>query len=1051
MLQSCARLAIGILVSATVSAPAWGERLPIRTYTTTDGLGSSAVLHILSDSRGFLWFATRNGLSRFDGSQFRTFTTADGLPQPVINHVLETRDHEYWVATNGGGVCRLNDEASPGTTAALFTCFQVGSDFRSNRVNVMRDDRQRRIWLGTDNGLYRLRRDGATWRVDPVPLPHDGDLRVASAAIFEDRAGRIWIALDGGVLRVDLDDRMTIYRIEGRDARFTRAIAERDGVVWLGFRSGLVGHRPQPALPAAPGVRRVMLNPSRPCLHPATGRLAPLNDGDTCVLDTGQGLPATVVQALLLDSIGRLWIATPGGLAWLDDERLETLATGDQTGPEGFRGLAQDRAGHIWMATTTGAMKLATNGLVSFERRDGLGDTRIRRLIEGPQGTLFAVSGEWVINRFDGERFHAVNASAPPGATHSYYSHGAFLDSRDRWWLLTNRGLLRLRDGTSLEEAARRPPDAIFHAANGLPSNNAVRVFEDSEGDLWIATRDGTTHNLSRWTRATDRMETFRDEFPSGQLPIAFAEDHRGGVWIGFEGGGLARYFQGRFALIGTADGAPSDVTSLLVDRAGNLWIGSASAGVSLLRNGDARGQHFTRYTTRQGLSTNNVQCLTDDAAGRLYLGTARGVDRLDPGTGLVKHFSTVDGLASDYVTSALRARDGTLWFGTTDGVSRLTPEPKTPSVPSPVWIGEIRAGGTSLSLPLFGTTDVAEFTIGPGQNHLQIGFFGVAVGTGGTLRYRYRLDTEATWSGPSEDRVVHYAGLGPGRYRFLVEAVTSDGVFSLAPASVRFHVQPPVWRRSWFLGLSISLFGAVAYLWHRLRVRRILELERVRARIAGDLHDDIGGSLSRIAIQSEVARRDAIDPDGVPARRLVEIGDTARSVVESLADVVWSIDPGQDDLASVERRLREYAADILGARGIRWTFHSTGHADAVALDPERRRDLLLLLKEGITNIARHADARVASLHLRLSGGELQAELRDDGRGFDVRAGARDGAGGRGLVNMRLRAERLGGTLTVESSPASGTRFVLRMPLGRRRRIHMRLWRRGPVTDHTIH
>jgi ligand-binding sensor domain-containing protein len=151
----CAHV-VGLLVLTMIAAPARAERLPIRIYTTTDGLASSVILDILADSRGFLWFATRNGLSRFDGSEFRTYTTDDGLPIPVVNAVLETSTGEYLIATNGGGVCRFNGEqsgAGRGSNVPLFTCYSVGEQFLSNRVNSLYEDRRGRVWLATDNGL----------------------------------------------------------------------------------------------------------------------------------------------------------------------------------------------------------------------------------------------------------------------------------------------------------------------------------------------------------------------------------------------------------------------------------------------------------------------------------------------------------------------------------------------------------------------------------------------------------------------------------------------------------------------------------------------------------------------------------------------------------------------------------------------------------------------------------------------------------------------------------------------------------------------------------
>jgi signal transduction histidine kinase len=197
------------------------------------------------------------------------------------------------------------------------------------------------------------------------------------------------------------------------------------------------------------------------------------------------------------------------------------------------------------------------------------------------------------------------------------------------------------------------------------------------------------------------------------------------------------------------------------------------------------------------------------------------------------------------------------------------------------------------------------------------------------------------------------------------------------------FVILPPVAQRWWFRGSVFVGVILIVLAGHRYRVARLLALERVRMRIAADLHDDIGGSLSRISIQSEVACRETEALGERPRHRLAEIADHARTLVDALSDVVWSVDPGKDDLASVCRRIREYADDVLASNGVRWTYTSSPNLESVKLDPQARRALFLLLKEAVTNAARHARARSVSLNVELAGRELRAELTDDGCGFD--------------------------------------------------------------------
>lgn len=233
----------------------------------------------------------------------------------------------------------------------------------------------------------------------------------------------------------------------------------------------------------------------------------------------------------------------------------------------------------------------------------------------------------------------------------------------------------------------------------------------------------------------------------------------------------------------------------------------------------------------------------------------------------------------------------------------------------------------------------------------------------------------------------------------------------------------------AWFLAVVAAILAAGAFVAARVRADRVLALERVRARIAADLHDDIGSSLSRISILSEVARRKV--PAGEADALLAEIAETARSLVGSMSDAVWSIDPRQDDLRNVVARIRTFATDVLDGKGITWTFDAPTEPGA-RLAPETRRELFLVFKEAVTNVARHSGARSAAIRLDLLGGSVTLEVADDGRGFDS-GPARDLDSslrrGRGLLNMKVRAKRMGGSLSVESKPGRGTRLVLVLPV----------------------
>jgi two-component sensor histidine kinase len=535
-----------------------------------------------------------------------------------------------------------------------------------------------------------------------------------------------------------------------------------------------------------------------------------------------------------------------------------------------------------------------------------------------------------------------------------------------------------------------------------------------------------TNPGVALWDRATESFRSFstKDGLPAEE-PLAFAEDRTGSVWIGFESG-LARFDGGRTSVFREANGLPAGgVRALHLDRDGRIWIGSGAGGVARVDRPEEERPQFVRYGVDQGLSSGNISSLTEDRWGRIYIGTTRGLDRLDPRDNLVQHFTEDDGLAPGVIETSFCDRRGNLWFGSGEGLSRLEPAAEAPKRPPPIRITRVLADGVREPLPDLGAREVRLPDLGPGAAPIQIDFLAIDFGPGGRLRYQYLLEgIDRDWSAAMDQRSVVYGRLPPGRHRFRVRAIANDGTVGTNAAEVRFTVLPPFWRRPGMLLLLTLGVGALAYALHRNRLRSALAIERVRMRVATDLHDDIGADLSEIAILSELAGGKR---EHEPATLLREIGEKARGLVDSMSDIVWSTDPRKDDLGSLVQRIRHFAANALESRGIVWRLEAPEWLEERSLDPERRRQIFLIVKEALANVARHAGCTRASVRILASPKELSLEVEDDGVGFDPSASSPKG---RGLANMRARALAVGGTFQVESRPSSGTRILVRVPLG---------------------
>jgi two-component sensor histidine kinase len=579
---------------------------------------------------------------------------------------------------------------------------------------------------------------------------------------------------------------------------------------------------------------------------------------------------------------------------------------------------------------------------------------------------------------------------------------------------------------------ARARPEAVYTTREGLGGNVIFRLFEDSRGDVWISSVAGGPASLTRWDRATETLHAYTPADGIKTAPAAFCEDASGALWVGFYGGGLARYRGGRFDFFTEADGLPAGmIRALHLDKSGRLWIASSRGGLGRVDDPAATRPHFVNLTTADGLSSDDVWCVTEDLFGRVYAGTGRGVDELEPARGRVRHYTTADGLARGKVEVAFRDREGALWFGTAEGLSRFAPQPERPHAPPPVLVSGLRVAGVARRVSELGETEVSNLTLEPNENQVQVDFVGLDFSPGAVLRYQYRLEgADKDWGAPTEERSVNYANLRPGAYRFMVRAVTADGLTSSAPAVVSFQILPPLWQRWWFILLAGALVALAIHAIYRYRIKQLLALERVRTRIATDLHDDIGSSLSQVSVLSEVVRR-RVGSDPEVAEPLGMIANLSRDLVDSMSDIVWAVNPKRDRLSDLTQRMRRHASDVFTAHDIEFSFAAPEQHKDVGLGADTRREVFLIFKEGVNNMVRHSGCTAAAVDFRIEGGSLELELQDNGMGFDAGLASE----GNGLASMRQRAARLGGALDIRTGDGRGTTLRLKAPLDGRQRI----------------
>jgi ligand-binding sensor domain-containing protein/two-component sensor histidine kinase len=1008
-------LAFALAAIAAPAPAAHAERLPLRSFTTADGLAHDRVSEIVRDSRGFLWFCTAGGLSRFDGRSFVSYTADDGLPVHTLTHLVENPDGSYWIATNGGGLVRYDPAAalrSRGGSARFTSVLIADREPAANRVNVLYRGPAGRLWVGTDGGLFAHEPSNPQTTFQRIPLGApvpDRHLQIWS--VLEEPNGTVWVGTAAGLVRRSTDGDSTAYSVRparGADHVFS-LVLDRQRRLWIGHDGGLTL-----TTPAMVGKRS------------ADGR--PLWSTEPHLLE------GTRVTSLLTSSDGHVWAASGAALYRIDDRGHATR----YDAAHGFDGiaegaLAEDVDGNIWVGTTAaGAARIRRAGLTTYTTRDGLDHDAIGMFFETPDGRLCAISRGSRINVFDGRRFQTIVPNIPFDAdgerADSYYAL-ALLDRSGEWWIPSGATLYRFAAVRDPALLATVRPTAAYRLGEEPASRGIFRLFEDSRGDIWIARRVPSGDVLTRLERATGALYryTSRDGLPVSTV-TAFAEDRAGALWIGFWDAGLVRYREGRFDRVAGLDGAAiGGVPTLRLDRKNRLWV---ATGHGLLRVDDpgASVPRPIRYSAADGLVDSAVAAIAEDRDGRTYVGTRRGVNRLEANSGRIRLFTTDDGLAALETRAAFLDRHGSLWFSTWRGVSRLMPDPGPDAEEhvASALLQSVRIDGSPQPLPDLGTTEAGPLRAGSPGSRIDIEFFALSFRSGAALAYQFMLDGTGGWSTPSDQRSVTFPRLSPGTYRFSVRAVTSGGRPVGPPATLTFTIPPPVWAGWWFLAAAAAFVGLAIHGAYRSRLARLLEIERIRTRLAMDLHDDIGSTLSQVAVLSEVARtRAAAD------RRLTDllerIADISRHLVDAMSDVVWAINPERDALRDLVQRMRRFASDTLDARCIRLRFTGPEEDLGVRLEAEVRREVFLIFKECINNLLRYAQCTSASVDLQVEGAALVLTIADDGIGADPLPQG----DGLGLRSMRKRAERLGADFQFHSAAGKGTVVRLAVPLRR--------------------
>ena len=927
------------------------QTLPFRTYSSEKGLSEAVVSDLAQDDKGYIWVATSYGLNRFDGFQFENFYAEDGLFSNKIFSLLKDRSNRMWVGTGSG-------------------------------VNVIKGDSVRTVSA-----------------LDPLKLHTILD-------IYQDKNGEYWFGTDGqGVWHLDQHKELTQYStVNGLGNDRVRAIIEdADGTLWFGTGGGLCqlkdgSFRTFGLAEGLPDIKiqDLALGPNQDTLWIATrGGLSRFSDGTFTTFTTKEGLVSNHIQSISGDGQGGLWLGTEEGVSHFFNESFSNITTARGLSNNKVYATLFDREHNIWFGTYGNGITLFLGEqFKNYTKEQGLPKDLVTSVTQDQQGIHWITTFGGGLTKYEKGEFTTFDESDGLINNNAYTS---YVNRRGDLLIGTEWGL-SLYDGTKFTNFDEN--DLPFHRIR------AITASSERLGEYWLGTYgDG----LLRYWDGEFTSFSEGNELTNNRI-LAVEEGPDGGIWIASYGG-VTRFKGGKFVNYSVKEGLPNNGVLDILITGDEIWV-STFEGVARY---DKQNDSFVAITAEDGLPDEVCYFIIRDENDFFWIGTNKGVVRLDyeayrigdsqeEKSKAFKLITDQQGLVANEMNAGAgyKDHDGRLWFGSVGGLTIYDPKLADDNpVPPIIHIESVQMSGETAE----STRDI---TVKSNSRNITFQYVGISFKAPDQIRYEYRLKGSGEEWQRTMQRSVRYSSLFPGDYTFQVRAQSSDGLWSTEMASLSFTVLAPFWLQWWFLVLMLLLLAGVIYfVYNFYRMRKMVEIERMRVRIASDLHDDVGSSLTEIALQSDFLQTtDASDELKESVRN---IGTQSRRIVSSLDDIVWSIDARNDTLGDLTDRMQDYINNILPDREVMYHFDNLDMDEKLTVT--MKENLYLIFKEAINNIAKHSNATKVEVKLKTNGDFFHLIIHDNGTKISQKRKT-----GHGLRNMDMRAQRINASVNFKNA-----------------------------------
>jgi signal transduction histidine kinase/ligand-binding sensor domain-containing protein len=985
-----------------------------------------------------MWFGTEKGLNRYDGTSLTVFKHESGNPHSIVlsrvQSLCEDRQGILWVGT-WRGLDKLDRASNTFTHYLPNPQAQASTEEWSNVIYTIFEDKHGTLWA-SGKGLMRFNRAASTFTsmVHHDDSVHDYIQNIVDA-VYEDRSGTLWVGAAGALEKFDRSTgKYTQYWIDPNILKggapdyggfhwIQKIYEDRHGVLWLCTNGGPVA------------------------FYRATEAFKPYYI-NRAMEDSSA---AQSVSSILEDNAGVLWIGTWGGGLLTYDAHADSFVShplDPSLAPfNSVSALYKDRAGTIWVGTNgDGVLKVVQpekrftairhdpNNSASLQNND------VRFIFQFPFESKSVV---YIGTATGPDTFDPKKGILPRAATpeRPFSITGG---------LISRTGTIYTGvEGDGFNKVTLRPyRRKYFSTRDAGLGGSACSMFEDRLGRIWMLTCDvglpRTTPGLCQFDPKTETFKSFAigisQPFVAARMIVEDSVDNTPlgwALWIGTNDG-LWRY-DARHDAFEQFEYSPKDpsslasntVTTIFKDSHGTLWIGT-DRGLNRL---DSKTGGFKKYTEDNGLPDKTVLGILEDKRGRIWVSTQTSIAKLDARLERFTRYSMQDVLPSLRFSAgcSLRGSAGEMYFGGNGGFVLFYPDSIEDNqyVPPVVITGFKKFDRQQLLDSVISEKRVV--ILSHGDNVFSFEFAVLNFTNPEMNQHAYMLEGhDAAWSYCGTQQYARYLNVEPGSYIFRVKGSNNDGVWNEEGTSITVIITPPFWATWWFrtfafVGLLVSVGGSIRYIEKKKLMKRIEQLEqeraleRERARISQDMHDEVGSSLSEIAILSELAKQ---KPEEA-GTHVQEISERASEVIDSVSEIVWAMNPKNDTLDNLVAHLRRYAVKYLNLAQINCKFNAPDVIPAHHLTAEVRRNLFLVVKEALHNVVKHSRASEVSINAELGDSAITIALEDNGRGFSVDERL---PSGNGLANMDKRIADIGGKFKVVSQPGKGTRVEMRIP-----------------------